>query len=271
MRARGVPRARVVGAVVRRDFLIKRSYRAAIALDVFHGVLTLMIYFFISRFFSDPDTAALNDAPSYFAFAATGILTGTMIQSGVAEVGRRLREEQLTGTLEALAAQPLTPAEMCLGLVGFPFSFALVRALLYLAIASTAMDLDLLGVSWLGLLVVLASAAAAFAALGMVAATIILVVKRGDLMTSMLVTIMTVLSGAVFPISTLPEWLEPLARALPTRFAFDGVRDAIFSGEGWGLDALVLLAVAGAGIPLAARLFGLALESAQRAGSLAEY
>jgi ABC-type multidrug transport system permease subunit len=248
-----------------------RSYRAAFALDALHGLLTLAIYFFISRFFSEPDTAALNDAPNYFAFASVGIITGAILLSGAVEVSRRLREEQLAGTLEALAAQPLTPTEMCLGLVGFPFGFALVRALLYLLIATFAMNVNLLDVSWIGLVLVLLSATAAFAALGIVAAALVLTFKRGDVITATLVTIMTVVSGSVFPISTLPGWLQPIARLLPTSVAFDGVRNAIFRGEGWALDVLKLIGFAGLGLPLAATLFGLALENAHRSGSLTAY
>ena len=115
-----LPRWHVFSAIVWRDYLNKRTYRLGFALDVFNGILTLMIYFFISRFFSEPSKAALNHAPTYFAFAAAGIITAGMIQSGTIELGIRLREEQLAGTLETLAAQPLTPLEMCLGLIGFP-------------------------------------------------------------------------------------------------------------------------------------------------------
>jgi ABC-type multidrug transport system permease subunit len=266
-----LPRWHVFGAIVWRDYLNKRTYRLGFALDVFNGILTLMIYFFISRFFSEPSKAALNGAPTYFAFAAAGIITAGLIQSGTVELGIRLREEQLAGTLETLAAQPLTPLEMCLGLVGFPFAFAVGRAMLYMVIVAAAEGLDLLKVSWVGLVTVLAGTGAAFAALSIAAAASILVVKRGEMIASMLVGIMVVFSGSVFPISSLPGWLQPIARVLPPHVAFDGVRNALFRGTGWELDALALLVVAGVGIPLAASIFGLALNAAQRSGSMAEY
>jgi ABC-2 type transport system permease protein len=254
-----------------RDYLTKRSYRLGFALDVFNGILTLAIYFFVSRFFSEPNRAALNHAPNYFAFAAAGILVAGMIQSGSVELGVRLREEQLAGTLETLAAQPVLASEICLGLVGFPFLFAVGRALVYFVIVSAAMSIDLGQASWIGLVVVLLSTGAAFAVISIAAAASILVVKRGDMIITILLGIMVVFSGSVFPISSLPGWLQPLARVLPPHVAFDGVRNALFRGTHWELDSVVLLAIAGIGMPLAATIFGLALRAAKRSGSLGEY
>jgi ABC-2 type transport system permease protein len=271
MVAARLPRWHVFGAIVWRDYLTKRSYRLGFALDVFNGVLTLSIYFFISRFFNEPDRAALNHAPTYFAFAAAGVLVAGLITSGSVDMGLRLREEQLTGTFETLAAQPVSSSEVCLGLVGFPFLFAVARAVVYFVIVSAAMGLDLLRVSWIGLVVILLATGAAFAGIAIAAAASILIIKRGEMIVSMLIGVMIIFSGSVFPISSLPSWLEPLARVLPPHVAFDGVRNALFRGTDWGLDALALLGVAAVGIPLATAIFGSALRVAQRSGSLGEY
>ena len=37
----------------------------------------------------------------------------------------------------------------------------------------------------------------------------------------------------VFPLGVLPGWLEFMGKLLPTRFAFDGVRAALFEGAAW--------------------------------------
>ena len=269
--ALSLPRPHVFGAIVWRDYLTKRSYRLGFALDIFNGLLTLTIYFFISRFFSEPDRAALNHAPTYFAFATAGILVAAMIQSGSVEVAVRLREEQLTGTLETLAGHPVLPGELSLGLVGFPFTFAVGRALVYFVIVSALIGLDLHRVSWIGVVVVLLATGAAFAAIAIAAAAAILVVKRADMILTMVIGVTVVFSGSVFPISSLPGWLQPVARVLPPHIAFDGVRNALFRGDDWALDAVELLTIAAIGIPLAAAIFGFALRAAQRSGSLSEY
>jgi len=58
---------------------------------------------------------------------------------------------------------------------------------------------------------------------------------------------------------------------MPIRFAFDGVRAALFTGQGWGHDVLALLAFGAALTPLAVGLFALALRRAKRAGTVSEY
>jgi hypothetical protein len=58
---------------------------------------------------------------------------------------------------------------------------------------------------------------------------------------------------------------------VPLTYAFNGARDALFNGSGWGADVLVLLAWAVVLWPLALVLFGRSLAYAKRVGSLAQY
>jgi len=150
-----------VRALIRRDALVAVSYRSAFVFEIFYGVLDLAMYFFISRTFDNLSSSELGAAPTYFAFAVVGILLGSVLIATSASVGSRVRDEQVTGTLEAIAAAPMTSFELCVGLVGFPFAFAVGRAGLYLAIAATVMSLDVSNADWLGLLLVLLATGAA--------------------------------------------------------------------------------------------------------------
>ena len=131
--------------------------------------------------------------------------------------------------------------------------------------------LDLARVSWVGLAVVLVSAAAAFSAVAIVAAGAALVLKRVDAILPMVLAVAIVFSGAVFPISTLPEWFQPVASILPPHLAFDGVRNALFRGEAWALDAIKLLHDGRGRHPGRRSNLCRALRRAKRTGSLAEY
>jgi len=264
-------RPSVVSAFVRRDFVGTRSYRLAFLLDIFYGVLDLVLYFFISRTFHGFSSSELGGAPSYFAFAAVGVLLGAVLDATSSGVAYRLREEQVTGTLEALNTEPVTTFELCVGLVGFPFAFAVARAGLYLAIAAAVLGLDVSATSWTGLAVVLVVSGAALAPIGMLAGAAVLAFKRGTVVSTTLMYLLTILAGMVFPVSVLPDWLEPLADVVPLTYAFDGARAAFFTGSGWGTDVLALAAWAAALWPLALLLFAQALAYAKRAGSLAQY
>jgi ABC-2 type transport system permease protein len=260
----------VVRAFAARDFAIARSYRLPFILDAFFGVLQLAVYFFISRTLPEAGEK-LGGAPSYFAFAAVGLVVAIVVQAASEELAYQIRNQQLSGTLEVIVAQPLRVAELCSGLVAFPFVFALARAAVYLAIAAAWMELDVAQTSWVGLGAVFVVSAVALSALGLLAGALVIVLKRGEALASMAVFAMTLLGGSVFPVSTLPDWLEPLGKIVPLRFAYDGVRAALFRGEGWGVDVLVLLGFSVVMVPVAVWIFGRALRFAAHQGSLGQY
>ena len=259
-------------AFLRRDFRILQSYRLAFMLDTFYGVLQLAVFFFISRAF--PQIAASGDlggAPTYFAFAAIGTILGLVVEAASDGLGQRVRDEQLTGTLEALVAEPLSSWRLCAGFSAFPLAFALVRATVYLGLAIALMGLDTGEASWAGVLIMLLCAGVAMAALGVAAGAVVLVFQRGAVLASTALFAMTLISGTVFPVSALPNWLQAVAAVVPLRYAIDGTRDALFQGGGWGPDALALVAFAAVALPLTVGTFALALNFAKARGSLGQY
>lgn len=256
---------------MRRDFAISRAYRLAFAMDLAFGVIDLAFYYFISKTFEGAVTQDLGGAPSYFAFVTVGLAITVVIGATSAQLAQRVREEQLTGTLEAVVSQPLSPAELALGMGALPFVGSVVRAAFYLVVATALLGADFSQADWLGFVVVLLATAAALSGLGVAMGALVLVVKRGVTAVSLVTFAMGLLGGAFFPVSVLPEWLQPLSWLVPTRYAFDGLRDALYRGEGWGPDALALVGLAVVGLPVAVWLFSAALEHSRRTGSLVQY
>jgi len=250
--------------------MIQRSYRLAFAFDLFFTILNLLVAYFVSRTFAGLTTASLGGAPSYFDFAAVGLTLSAVVAATSTALAARVREEQLTGTLEALVAQPITPTELAFGFAGFPISFATVRTAGYLLIAGTLLGLDLSRANWPGFVLVLLLTATGFVGIGILAGALVLIVKRADALTGAILFTMSLVSGAAFPVSVLPGWLETVGRLSPMRPAFDGVRAALF-GQDWHGDALFLAIFSAVGIPIAVFLFGKALAYGRRAGSLGQY
>ena len=258
-------------AFARRDWRITRSYRLPFILDGFYGVLNLAVYFFISRTFHGVGLSHLEGAPSYFAFAAVGIVIATVVDTASDAIAYRIRDEQLSGTLELLLAQPLSVAQLCFGTILFSSFFAFARACLYLTVAAAWMGLDLSHTSWVGVPLMMLLSGLALAAFGVLAAAPVLVIKRGEVLASMTLFAMGILSGSVFPVGALPDWLEPISRIVPLRYALDGTRHALFGSGGWTGDALFLAAFGLVATPVAVWILGRALAISKRMGTIAQY
>ena len=82
---------------------------------------------------------------------------------------------------------------------------------------------------------------------------------------------MTFVSGALFPVSVLPDWLQAIGEVMPTWFAFDGLRERPLRGDGWAgmREALVLFAVVA--LPVSIWLFAASLAHARQKGTLGQY
>lgn len=269
-----MPEARqlhAIRAVIRRDYAITRSYPLAMVTELLFGALNLGAYFFISRTFHDMPAGGMHGASTYFAFAAVGVAITVVIQGATAGVSSRIREEQLTGTLEALVAHPVRSAELSLGLAGFPFLFGMTRAIFYLLIALPWMHVDASRVSWLGVALALAVTATALTGIGIAMGALVLIFRRGGTLALASSFVLGVLGGALFPVAVLPSWLQTVAQATPTKASFDAVRAALFQGDGWGAPAGALVVFSAFTIPLAVALFGAALEINRRRGALSQY
>jgi ABC-2 type transport system permease protein len=260
-----------LGALIRRDYVLARSYRLAFFLDLVFGVLNLVIFYFISKTFGAQPTQHLDGAPSYFAFAALGISVMVVMEAASIGLANRIREEQLTGTLEALVTQPVTAVELAFGLTGYPFLFAMSRAAFYVLVSAAFLGVDVGQTSWLAFVLVLLVTGTALATIGIFLGAVVLVVKRSRVIASIVTFGLGFLGGAFFPLSVLPGWLQPIGEIAPTRFAFDGLRAAVFRGHGWGQDFFALALFSVVGLPVAVWLFSAALRAVRRSGSLLQY
>jgi ABC-2 type transport system permease protein len=265
------PRWRIIRTLIAREYASRRTYRLAFLLDLLFGIANLLVYYFISHTLSVGANSDLGSAPSYFAFALVGIAITNVIGAASTGLAYRIREEQFTGTLEALLVQPISLNELSTGLAGYPFLFSMARAAFYILVGGGLLGVSFANADWLGFVVMLLCSALAFGSLGIMLGGVILVVKRGEALVGVTMYALGILGGAFFPLSTLPSWLEPIANILPTHFAFHGLRSAIFLGGDWARDALILFLFGALAFPLANYFFRRAVDHTRSAGTLNQY
>lgn len=259
--------ARAVAAMIRRDAAERQVAGLPFLFDFCFGGVNLLVFSFISRVLREPAHPLAGHPGTYFDFVAVGIAFMLVVQAAAAQISARLRDEQRTGTLEMLAAQPLGAATIAVGMSAYPMALAIVRAAAYLGVAGALLGLDVGSASWPGVALVLVLGAVAALGMGIALGAYTVAFEHGQTVCRLAVLAVGFLSGTYFPTSALPPAARWVSLFLPTRIALDGLRTALGGGD-WVHAALVLAVSITIGLPAAITLFGLALRRAGRRGTL---
>ena len=264
----------VLAAFVRRDWRIDLSYRATFVLRMLSTVLALALFFYLSRVVNNAQFAARQDLRSgYFGYVAVGLGLLRIAQVGLASLSRKLRDEQTTGTFEALMATPASPAIIILSSAIYDTARATLDGLLLIAAAIVIFGLDIhAGAgSILVAVVALMGCVGLFASLGVAVAALTVVFKRTTVLLGLVVTALALLGGVYFPIELMPEPLEALGKALPFTWGLDVTRASLLGGDVDSVQLAGLFASVATLLPLALLGFTASVWRARRTGSLAQY
>ena len=262
-----------VAAIARRDLTIERSYRLRILVFVARAVVLLMIMYHVSKLVVDsPELRPYGG--SYFDFVVVGLAIMSVAGVGIRAFNQNILREQSLGTLEVLLATPTPVSVLLSGSFVFPLAMTMVELVLYLGLGLAVIGG---GFGFTGLLLaipVIVLLLGSFCAFGIVGAAIVVLIKRGDPLTAPVTMATSILSGALFPVSTLPRALELAAHAFPAYYGINGTRDALLASGGWSAvapDIAALLAFDAVLLPVSIWVFRRALAAARRAGTLANY
>jgi ABC-2 type transport system permease protein len=267
--------ARKLPAFVRRDWKIALSYRAVFLADVLGLATQVIVFSFVAKLV-DPGTLPVYGAtvPSYLAFVVIGLVVNLTAGVLLYTVANALRQEQLTGTMEALLATPTAGATLQLGSVAYTLILVPIRAAVLLTAIGVlfGLDLELSGIA--PALAVLICFLPFTWGLGLIAAGLVVTFRRGSNATGIVVTLLGLISGAVFPISLLPPALRTIAEWNPFAISIDGVRDALIGGTGWGAAGETMLRLTPlslVGLAMGAFVFRWAMARERRRGTLGMY
>ncbi len=189
--------------------------------------------------------------PGLLAFVLT-LISALMTAISIAR-------EKETGTLELLLVSPLKPLQIVVGKVAPYLILAFINAVTTLVVAWIAFRVPVRG-SLFFLLVCSLIYVLVSLALGVLIST-----RAPDQRSAMLVTLLGLLlptlalSGFIFPISSMPGWLQPVTQVVPATWFIIIVRGIMLKGAGvpalWqellvlAVMALVLLAVSARNFP----------------------
>jgi ABC-2 type transport system permease protein len=264
----------VLAAFVQRDLRTDLSYRATFVLRTLSTIMLLALFFYLGRVVNGPEFEARQDLRGgYFGYAAVGLALLTIVQIGLASFSRKLREEQTTGTFEALMSTPASPSLIILSSAVYDIGRATLDGLLLMAAAIVIFGLDIhpgagsIAVAALAL----AGCVGLFASLGVAVAALTVIFKRTTVLLGLVVTALALLGGVYFPIEVMPQPIEAIAKAVPFTWGLDVVRASLLDGDVEPGQLAGLFGSVAILLPLALLGFRASVWRARRTGSLAQY
>jgi ABC-type polysaccharide/polyol phosphate export permease len=262
-------------AFARRDMLVAWSYRATFISDVLSLFLQALLFYFVGLLVDEGRLPEFGGSPvTYMEYVTVGIALAAFLQIGLGRVAAALRQEQMIGTLESLLATPTSPSTIQLGSVLYDLIYVPIRTGLFLMLIAVGFGLDfnLAGVPPAALVILFF---VPFVwGLGLVTAAATLTFRGGSAGVGFGLTIMTLASGAFFPLALLPGGMESLASFNPMAIAIEGMRDPLLGVVDWsetlyGLAVLVPFSAVSLAVGIYA--FRAALRRERRRGTIGHY
>jgi ABC-2 type transport system permease protein len=262
-----------VPAFLRRDFIEAWSYRAAFFSDAVNMALQALLFYYIGQIV-DPGTLPTfgGGEITYFEFVVVGIAVAMVVGVGLFRAARAFRNEQLMGTLEVLLMTPTSVATIQFGSVVYDLLYVPVRTGLFFLAVTLAAGVDINTAGIPPAVVTLLCFIPFVWGLGILyaASTVTFKVAGGGF----LVSILTMTSGAYFPLSVLPGWVQTLSELNPMTLAVEAMRESLLGDGGWSDVGTALLVLAPASLvtlALGILAFRVALLRERRRGTLGLY
>jgi ABC-2 type transport system permease protein len=262
-------------AFARRDMIVAWSYRFAFFSDALSLVLQAFLFYFVGLLVDDSKLPEYGGSQvSYMEFVAVGIALAAFVQIGLGRISAAMRQEQMIGTLEAILLTPTSPATIQLGSVVYDLIYVPLRTAIYLVAIALGFGLHFNLDGLLPALIVLVAFVPFVWGLGLISAAGTITFRGGSAGVGFAVAIMTLASGAYFPLDLLPGWLSALAVLNPMAIAIEGMREPLLGTVSWSqtVDAvLVLVPLALVSLLAGVFAFRQALRRERRLGTLGLY
>jgi ABC-2 type transport system permease protein len=270
--------ARAFWATAKRELLIRCRYPDWLVAMLLWPILMPTFTVFAVQALAGPDNsggelfAKLAGTSDYIGFVFIGIVMWTWLNTVLWQVGATLRTEQRRGTLESNWVTPASRLSIMFGSGLTNMLSSLVTVAVSLIFCKMAWSIDLTFNPFLGLIFLLSTAA--IYGLGLIFASLVLLVKELNSAVNFVRGMFMVFCGITYPISVMPHWMQSVAKVLPLTYSIRLIREVGLTGAGykdvsgtfWVLFAFAASLFAGGYI-----LFILMDSFVSRKGTLGQY
>ena len=171
----------------------------------------------------------------YIDFLLPGLLAFMLMNLSIAGSGFNIVEYRRRGILKRLFVTPIQPKDFIFSIVLARMAIVLMQISVVLGLAIALLDIQIVG-SFFSLYGMVILGTVIFLCLGFCLGSIAKTQEAIRPLVSVFIFPQLILSGVFFPISSMPELIQPLAHALPLSVIATGLRD--IANDGTSLLAL---------------------------------
>jgi ABC-2 type transport system permease protein len=264
-----IPAVNAFLAVMRRDLYVYLSYRTRLVSQVLTALFSLTLFYYVSRIVH---VKGLNP-DAYFGFVVVGISLISVLYSCFS-IPELVRQELIAGTFDRLLLSPFGAIRSVLAMTLFPMAYSFVLATITLGLGCVVFGLHLHWSTVPQALPVMLLVLGAFLPFGVLFAALTVVIKQGNVGTSWVIAMLSIVGGLYFPVSLLPGWLQTISKLQPFTAATDLLRHLLVNsslGESPETALLKLVGFAAVLLPVSLLVLGRSIRFGQRRGTIIEY
>ena len=194
---------------------------------------------------------------SFIDFFIPGILAMSIMNSGVIGLSTAFTSFREKGILRRIKVTPFALWKFILARIVASMLVILATSAILIGMAALVWGFELRG-NWLLSLLVIVIGSLTFLSIGYAISSFARNTEAAASYANLVTFPMLFLSGVFFPVSSMPDWLQPVLNVLPLKYLVDALRQPMMYGRGMGdvwLDLLALLAVFAVCMAFAIRFF----------------
>lgn len=266
---------RKAAAFIRRDYHIESSYKLNFVTKVAESLLILVFFYFLDKLVVEGGDSKLSKyGGDYLSFALIGLAFTRYFQLTLKMFSDSIRQAQISGCLEAMLSSQTDPLTIVLLSSLYGLLTGTVQLILILAVGAGFAGADFSQMNVFSTIVVFAVSVCSFIAFGVLSASAILWLKKGDPFSWILVVSTTLLGGAYFPVTLLPPWLQTVSVMIPFTHALEALRLTMLQGQSIKEVAqplVILTLIAAVLLPSSVIVFTHMVRRGRKDGTLMHY
>jgi ABC-2 type transport system permease protein len=258
--------------VERNLYLVRRYWHLELAFLIFNVASAMSVLYIGEAQMQSSGGGSREGQLDLVLYLGIGTVVWAYLRAVFANVGEMVAWERWEGTIEYTMMAPISRLAHMLGVSLFSIIYGLVRSALLLGVLALFFSVDLSNANLGGGALILLVGSVSFLGFGIMAAVLpLLFPERGEEMTFVISSILLLVSGVYYPISVLPDWMEPLATISPATYVLSGMRAALLEGTptlALGPSLLPIFILGVLTLPIGIAIFGWGERYAKRTGRL---